>query len=67
MNLKHEKRMRSEIADKPYLTKGWSYVAVFALFPYAILKSLWAWGVTVFLTTLSFQQRIKNKSSEKEM
>ncbi|WP_242145753.1 MULTISPECIES: hypothetical protein [unclassified Bacillus cereus group] len=51
MNLKHEKRMRSEIADKPYLTKGWGYVAALALLPYAILKSLWAWGVTVGLTT----------------
>ena len=45
MNLKYEKRMRSEIADKTYLTKGWGYVAALALLPYAILKSLWAWGI----------------------
>ncbi|EMA6344741.1 hypothetical protein ACO11K_000011 [Bacillus cytotoxicus] len=51
MHLKYEKRMRSEIADKPYLTKGWGYVVTLALLPYAILKSLWAWGVTVGLTT----------------
>lgn len=43
--------MRTEITDKPYLTKGWGYVAAFALLPYAILKSLWAWGSTVGLTT----------------
>jgi len=33
------------------LTKGWGYVAALALLPYAILKSLWAWGSTVGFTT----------------
>ena len=47
LSLKYEKRMRSEIADKTYLTKGWGYVAAIALLSYAILKSLWAWGSTV--------------------
>ncbi|UAL53523.1 DUF3995 domain-containing protein [Metabacillus dongyingensis] len=51
MNLKHEKHMRSEIANKTYLTSGWGYVAAVALLPYAILKSLWAWGSTIGLTT----------------
>ena len=51
MSVKHEKHMRAEIADKTYLTKGWGYVAALALLPYAILKSLWAWGSTVGLTT----------------
>ncbi|MCM3454512.1 hypothetical protein M3685_11210 [Heyndrickxia oleronia] len=51
MSLKYEKQMTSEIADKTYLTKGWGYVAAFALLPYAILKSLWAWGSTVGLAT----------------
>ena len=43
--------MRSEIAEKIYLTKGWGFVAALALLPYAILKSLWAWGSTVGITT----------------
>ncbi|CAG7658549.1 hypothetical protein PAECIP111802_07074 [Paenibacillus allorhizosphaerae] len=47
--------MRSEIADKTYLTKGWGYVAVFALLPYAVLKSLWAWGSN---STLSKKYRM---------
>ncbi|GLY12540.1 hypothetical protein [Pseudobacillus badius] len=51
MNLKHEKHMRSNAAGKTYLTKGWGYVAALALLPYAILKSLWAWGSTMGLTT----------------
>ena len=51
MSLKHEKHRRSEIANKTYLTKGWGYVAALALLPYAILKSLWAWGSTVGFTT----------------
>lgn len=51
MSLKHEKQMTTEIADTTYLTKRWGYVAAFALLPYAILKSLWAWGSTVGLTT----------------
>ncbi|GIP38436.1 hypothetical protein J31TS4_17160 [Paenibacillus sp. J31TS4] len=51
MSLKHEKPMRLDLADKPYLTKGWGYAAALALLPYAILKSLWAWGSTIGLTT----------------
>lgn len=51
MNLKHEKQLKSEIADKTYLTKGWGYTAALALLPYAILKSLWAWGSTVGIET----------------
>lgn len=51
MSIKNEKHMKSEKVDKMYLTKGWGYVAAFALLPYAILKSLWAWGSTVGLTT----------------
>ncbi|WP_071461084.1 hypothetical protein [Bacillus massilinigeriensis] len=51
MNLKHEKQVNSEIAGKTSSTKGWGYVAAFALLPYAILKSLWAWGLTIGLTT----------------
>ncbi|WP_100330621.1 hypothetical protein [Bacillus xiapuensis] len=51
MGLKYEKRMRPEIADKIYWTKGWGYAAALALLPYAILKSLWAWGSTAGLTT----------------
>jgi hypothetical protein len=43
--------MRSEIANKTYLTNRWGYVAAVALLPYAILKSLWAWGSTIGLTT----------------
>ena len=58
MSLKYEKRMRSEIDDKTYLTKGWGYVQAFALLPYAILKSLWAWGSTVGLTTKQAVQNI---------
>lgn len=49
--------MRSEIADKTYFTKGWGYVAALALLPYAILKSLWAWGSTIGLTT---KQAVEN-------
>lgn len=33
------------------MTKGWGYVAALALLPYAIIKSIWAWGSTVLLTT----------------
>jgi hypothetical protein len=51
LSLKHEKTKGVEIADKTYLNKGWGYVAAFALLPYAILKSLWAWGSTVGLST----------------
>ncbi|TBX72089.1 hypothetical protein E0M25_24730 [Bacillus mycoides] len=58
MSLKHEKHMRSEIPDKTYLTKGWGYVAALALLPYAILKSLWAWGSTVGLTTKQAVQNV---------
>ena len=50
--------MRSEIADKTYFTKGWGYVAALALLPYAILKSLWAWGSTVGLTTKQAVQNV---------
>ncbi|ALC91489.1 hypothetical protein AM500_18110 [Bacillus sp. FJAT-18017] len=57
MRLQYEKRMRSEKAYKTYMTKGWGYVAALILLPYAILKSLWAWGLTVGLTT---QQAVKN-------
>ena len=58
MSLKHEKHMRSEIADKTYMTKGWGYVAAFALLPYAILKSLWAWGSPIGLTTKQAVQNV---------
>jgi len=58
LNLKHEKDIKSEIADKTYLTKGWGYVAALALLPYAILKSLWAWGSTVGLTTKQAVQNV---------
>lgn len=51
MSLKNEKYVRSDKAGKTYLTKGWGYVAALALLPYAILKSLWAWGSTVGLVT----------------
>lgn len=51
MSLKHGKHMSSKTAAKPFLNKGWGYVAALSLFPYAILKSLWAWGSTVGLTT----------------
>lgn len=51
MSLKNEEHPRSDIADKTYLTKAWGYAAALALLPYAILKSLWAWGATVGLTT----------------
>ncbi|MBS4189681.1 hypothetical protein KHA94_05580 [Bacillus sp. FJAT-49705] len=57
MSLYHKKHMRPEIADKTYLTKGWGYVAALALLPYAILKSLWAWGSTVGITT---KQAVEN-------
>ncbi|MBM7714304.1 hypothetical protein JOC94_001276 [Bacillus thermophilus] len=58
MSLKHEKHIRTEKAAKSYLTKGWGYVAAFALLPYAILKSLWAWGSTVGLTTKQAAQDV---------
>ncbi|WP_339164513.1 hypothetical protein [Siminovitchia sp. FSL W7-1587] len=58
MSLKHEKHIRTETAAKTYLTKGWGYVAAFALLPYAILKSLWAWGSTVGLTTKQAAQDV---------
>ncbi|GIN72145.1 hypothetical protein J14TS2_26200 [Bacillus sp. J14TS2] len=51
MSLIHEKYVRKEKADKTYLTKRWGYVAAVVLLPYAILKSLWAWGSTIGLTT----------------
>ncbi|MDO7486869.1 hypothetical protein Q5O89_15755 [Peribacillus frigoritolerans] len=58
MSLKYEKQMRSEIAEKTFLNKGWGYVAALALLPYAILKSLWAWGSTVGLTTKQAVQNV---------
>ncbi|GEM_PF-1429467 len=58
MGLKHEKHIRSDITNKTYLTKGWGYVAALALLPYAILKSLWAWGSTVGLTTKQAVQNV---------
>ncbi|MGG3263386.1 hypothetical protein ABER69_22435 [Bacillus paranthracis] len=58
MNLKYEKGMGSEINDKVYLSKGWGYVAAVSLLPYAILKSLWAWGSTVGLTTKQVVQSV---------
>ncbi|MGN7382446.1 hypothetical protein [Paenibacillus sp. SAFN-117] len=51
MSITNEKDMKSDIADKTYLSKRWGYVAAFALLPYAILKSLWASGFTIGLTT----------------
>lgn len=50
--------MRSEITDKIYFAKGWGYVASLALLPYAILKTLWAWGSTVGLTTKQAVQNV---------
>jgi len=50
--------MRSEIAGKTYFTKAWGYVAALALLPYAFLKSLWAWGSTVGLTTKQAVQNV---------
>lgn len=47
----HEKPMSLEKAEKPFLSKGWGYAAAGVLLPYAILKTLWAWGLTVGLTT----------------
>lgn len=44
LNVKYDKRIRS-------VTKAWGYIAAFTLLPYAILKTLWAWGATVGLTT----------------
>lgn len=44
MNVKNDKGKRS-------VTKSWGCIATFALLPYAILKTLWAWGSTVGLTT----------------
>lgn len=44
LNVKYDKRIRS-------VTKARGYIAAFALLPYAILKTLWAWGATVGLTT----------------
>ncbi|RLL48384.1 hypothetical protein D8M04_03735 [Oceanobacillus piezotolerans] len=58
MSLKQEKHKESEKTDKTYLTKGWGCVAAFALLPYAILKSLWAWGSTVGLTTKQAVQNV---------
>ncbi len=46
------------LLNKIYLTKGWGYVGALALLPYAILKSLWAWGSTVGLTTKQAVQDI---------
>lgn len=37
--------------EKPFLSKGWGYAAAVVLLPYAILKTLWAWGSNVGLTT----------------
>lgn len=51
LSLEKVKYVKSDIADKTYLTKGWGYVAALALLPYAILKSLWAWGSTLGLVT----------------
>lgn len=51
LSVKYEKHICPEIADKTYFTKSWGYVAAFALLPYALLKSLWAWGSTIGLTT----------------
>ncbi|RBP87633.1 hypothetical protein DFO70_11855 [Cytobacillus firmus] len=51
MSLRYEKHRISEIADKPFLTKKWGYIAALALLPYAFLKSLWASGLTAGLTT----------------
>ena len=58
MSLIYEKRKKSEIVEKTFLTKGWGYVAALALLPYAILKSLWAWGLTVGLTTKQAVQSV---------
>jgi hypothetical protein len=58
LSLKYKKRVRSEAPDKTYLTKGWGYVAALALLPYAILKSLWASGSTVGLTTKHAVQEV---------
>ncbi|KGR84542.1 hypothetical protein [Lysinibacillus odysseyi] len=58
MGLKYEKSIRTDTPDKIYVTKGWGYVATLALLPYAILKSLWAWGSTVGLTTKQAVQSV---------
>jgi hypothetical protein len=58
LSLKHEKHIRLKIADKTFLNKKWGYTASFALLPYAILKSLWAGGSTVGLTTKQAVQDI---------
>ncbi len=50
--------MRSEIVDKTCFTKGWGYVAAVALLPYALLKSFWAWGSTVGITTKQAVQNV---------
>ncbi|ALC85322.1 hypothetical protein AM499_05470 [Bacillus sp. FJAT-22090] len=50
--------MRTEIERKTYITKVWGYVAALALLPYALLKSLWAWGSTVGITTKEAVQNV---------
>ena len=50
--------MTSEIGRKTFFTKGWGYVAALALLPYAILKSIWACGSTVGITTKEAVQNI---------
>ena len=51
MGLKQKQDMSSEIANKTFLNKKWGYTAALALLPYALLKSLWAWGLTIGITT----------------
>lgn len=58
LSVKYEKHIRSDIADKTYFTKGWGYAAALSLLPYALLKSLWAWGSTVGLTTKQAVQNV---------
>lgn len=58
LRLEYEKHLKLEKSDKTYFTKGWGYIAALSLLPYAILKSLWAWGVTVGLTTKQAEQGI---------
>ncbi|MGN7385804.1 hypothetical protein [Sporosarcina sp. SAFN-015] len=50
MSLKHGQYVGSEKSNNIY-SKGWGYVAALALLPYAIIKSLWAWGSTIGLAT----------------
>ena len=55
-NLSSEERVTTQFPVKPkskasFYTRAWGYIAAVALLPYALIKSIWAWGGTIGITT----------------